>query len=126
MAIVFGLLSTYSCKEDDHDHDKDMNNPLITLLKPTENQIYLRLDTVWIKGVITDEELHECYISISDSADNSVLFQTSPMVHDMTTYNVDTFWVSDVLKPTRAIVSIKAEDHSSNSAVQTVKVTLDD
>jgi hypothetical protein len=116
---IAGLSLTFftACdKDDDHDHNdtSDKTAPAVTLTSPTSMQIFYSGDTVWIKGTVTDQSLHEMVVSIKKKSDDAVLFTTTPTVHDLTTYNLNTFWKCAVSGHTDAYLEIVVEDHSSN------------
>lgn len=127
-ALLIGIMMLSACKkeEDDHDHNSagDKDKPVITLTTPVNLQMYNNGDTVKIKGTLTDASLHELLIKITNDANGSILFQDAPLVHDLTTYNINSAWKSAVTDHTNATVVVLAEDHSSNVASDTIHIHI--
>ncbi len=127
-SIFFSLVLVFSsCKKEDDDHDHsttDKSKPVVTISSPTAMQVYNSGDTVRIKGLVTDASLHELLIRIVKDSDQTELFRATPVVHDMTSYTVDTYWKSSVTDHTNATLIISAEDHSSNIGSDTVRIHI--
>ncbi len=116
-----------SCKKEDDDHDHtttDTTKPVVTISSPTTMQVFNSGDTVRIKGVATDASLHELLIRIVKDSDQTELFRATPVVHDLTSYTIDTYWKSAVTDHTNATLIISAEDHSLNVGSDTVKIHI--
>lgn len=128
LAATVCLVFISACKKDkepDDDHDpNDKTVPVLTIQSPTDLQMYNNGDTVWIKGTLTDNSLHECYIALKNNADSSILFEQSPTVHDLTSYDINTFWKSSVKDHTNATLTITAQDHNSNVVTKTVAIHI--
>ncbi len=128
VAILAATLSLNSCKkeEDDHGHDdsSDKDKPVIAMTSPTAMQVFYSGDTVRIKGVVTDESLHEMMIKIIKDSDGSVLFTETPTVHDLKIYNINTYWKSQVSDHTNARLIVLAEDHNANVSSDTVRIHI--
>jgi hypothetical protein len=126
-AISIALLSASSCKKDHHDDDHkttDSSTITITINKPTNMQMFNTGDTVKIAGLIDGEDLHECYISITDNSDDALLFSKTPTVHDLNSYTISEFWKAAVSKHTDATLTIYAENHSGQSVKKTVAIHI--
>lgn len=126
---VSSMLSFSACKkeEDDHDHtttDTDKAAPALSIYSPTDMKVYYSGDTVWIKGGVSDASLHELLIKITKDSDGSVLFTEAPVVHDMTSYAINSFWKSQVSDHSNAKVIVLAEDHSGNVSADTVRIHI--
>lgn len=122
-SLSLSIFSACDKHDDDHHHDAtDKDAPVITLSSPTSMQVFYSGDTVWIKGTLTDASLHELLINIRKDSDSSILFTTAPTVHDLTSFNINSFWKSSVTGHTNATVEVIAEDHSGNS--KTVKTAI--
>lgn len=116
-----------SCKKEDDDHDHtttDTTKPVVTISSPTTMQVFNSGDTVRIKGVATDASLHELLIRIVKDSDQTELFRATPVVHDLTSYTIDTYWKNAVTDHTNATLIISAEDHSLNVGSDTVKIHI--
>lgn len=118
-----------SCKkdeDDDHSHDSstDTSKPAITISSPASTAMYNNGDTIKIRGIVTDNSLHELLIKIVNDANGAVLYSTAPTVHDLTSYSFSADWKSSVTDHTNASVIIMAEDHASNVSSDTVHVHI--
>jgi hypothetical protein len=125
---ISSMLSFSACKkeeDDDHDHTTaDTVKPALSISSPTDMKVYYSGDTVWIKGSVSDASLHELLIKITKDSDGSVLFSEAPVVHDMTSYAINTFWKSQVSDHSNAKVIVLAEDHSGNVSSDTVRIHI--
>lgn len=125
-AIACSLMFCASCKKD-HDHDDDASDtekPVISLTSPLDMSTYTSGDTVWIKGLVTDKSLHELSITLKSDKNGAVLYSSEPVVHDFTSYTLNTCWKSMVTEKTNATLTVKAVDHHDNTASQMVSITL--
>lgn len=107
-----------SCKKDEE--ETDTNAPLITVSSPSESAMFMNGDTVFIKANVTDASLHELLVKIQNTGTSEVVFTATPVVHDLTEYNLDTYWVSNVSDHSNMLLSIEAIDHNDNSSSKTV------
>lgn len=127
-SIFFSLvLVVTSCKKEDDDHDHsstDTTKPAVSISSPAAMQVYNSGDTVRIKGIVTDASLHELLIRIVKDSDQTELFRATPVVHDLTSYTIDTYWKSAVTDHTNASLIISVEDHSSNIGSDTVHIHI--
>lgn len=126
VALATAGMFLQSCEKHKHDDDEDKNDhsiPVLNITSPTAMQMFNNGDTVWIKGTLTDNSLHECYISIKNDKD-SLLFESSPTVHDLSSYDINTFWKSAVSDHTNAVLKITAEDHNNNVVTDSVKIHI--
>ena len=106
-------ISITSCKTE----DTDTNPPVITLTTPVSEQDYAIGDTIFIQGDVTDNEaLHELMIMLHKQETGEVVMHYTPVVHDMESFHIDTFFV-----PTDAVhihyhLKVEAWDHDNNKA----------
>ena len=115
MAMVVSLGAT-AC----HKHDVENIDPVISLLTPSVDASVA--GDVAIAGLVTDESLHELTIKVTKDSDNSELFNSTPEVHDLTSYTIAELWTpSGIAAETAVTLTITAEDHNSNIATATVK-----
>ena len=107
-----------ACNKD----EKDTQAPEVIIVNPIANVIYKSGDTVFIKGTVTDEELHELNIQVTKENDTLVLFTANPMVHEKQSYNMNEMWVVPALKDSMAVIlSVEAHDHHEHSTKENVK-----
>lgn len=123
--FVIAIFTSCNKEDDDHDHSSsDTTKPTVSISSPAAMQVYNSGDTVRIKGLATDASLHELLIRIVKDSDQTELFRATPVVHDLTSYSIDTYWKSSVTDHTNATLIISAEDHSSNIGSDTVRIHI--
>lgn len=118
------LLAIAACDKDKDDHEKDTTVPVISLTSPKDSSRFNFGDTLWIKGTITDNEIHESVISLFNDTTAAVMFSYAPNVHNLKTYTIDTFWKVAVNDVTKATLRVQAKDHSGNIGTAQRKLTL--
>ena len=109
------LLMLAACEKEHHHHDdSDTAAPALSINSPTQMQVFNQGDTLFIKGTLSDASLHELSIRLTNDKDSSLLFSASPVVHGLSTYTLNSFWVCNVQDHTNATLRITAHDHSEN------------
>jgi hypothetical protein len=93
-----------------HDPPPPVPPPVVVLNQPASGA-YSNGDTIFINADLSDEEaLHEAFVCIRDSVDT--MFSFDPYVLELTSYNVDTFWVVNGISAfSPGFVSVTAENH---------------
>lgn len=132
MKIIFcrlallALILTYvsSCQnhdedehDDDHTHTPDNIAPVIQFTSPRDSIIYKIGDTIPIKATITDNGLHELQVYVYRLGGDTLMHQIIN-VHELTVFNLDTFWPSGSTPAGNMKVSITAQDHGNNLITQ--------
>jgi len=100
----------------------DPNTVSISISKPTEAQIFMNGDTVFIKAEAAySSELHGYMLSINNKADSTkVYFDIDKHIHG-TSVTVDTFWVNNLSSPTDLKLNFTIEaDHDGHSKLATL------
>ena len=126
LASLMLLLTVTACKKND-DHDEDANDhdkPVLSITLPTDSMTYKHGDTVKIRGLVTDNSLHELFVSIVENTNDSVLFTDAPNVHDLSAFSIASNWKSQVTKLTNARVIVVAEDHNANVTSDTIRIQV--
>ncbi len=98
--------------------------PSVHMHAPTSGSNYNNGDTVFMDIHMTDDEsLHEGYLYLRTSADT--LFSFEPYVHDLLSYELDTFWVvNGISSMVNANVTVIAHNHDEGMATEDVAITL--
>lgn len=105
------VISFTSCK-----HEQDDTSPVITLSNPTDEQDFAIGDTIFIEGDVTDNEaLHELMIMLSKEETGEVVMHLMPVVHEMPSYHIDTFFVPVDTSHIHFNLVIDAWDHDNNT-----------
>ncbi|MFN5251045.1 MAG: hypothetical protein ACK5DE_08340 [Bacteroidota bacterium] len=109
------LLMLAACEKEPHHHDDtDTVAPALSINSPSQMQVFNQGDTLYIQGSLSDASLHELSITLRDDKDSSLLFSATPVVHGLSTYTLNSFWVCNVKDHTNATLRITAHDHSEN------------
>lgn len=109
------LLMLAACEKEPHHHDDtDTAAPALSINSPSQMQVFNQGDTLYIKGSLSDASLHELSITLRDDKDSSLLFSATPVVHGLSTYTLNSFWVCNVKDHTNATLRLTAHDHSEN------------
>ncbi len=118
---TIGLLlsiATLACKSD-HKHGvnpSDTTKPLISITAPSEGNSYSAATPVELKGLVTDESLHEVKWAIRQKADGAVLAEEIKDVHGLKSYTLEaTYNPIGLRRPTAAILTVKASDANKNA-----------
>jgi hypothetical protein len=112
MFLFFAFTALFiSCENHNTTPDPDTHNPVVTLTAPTVGHMYSNGDTVHMSVQMSDEDdLHEGYIYLRSATDT--LFYYQPYVHELDSYQLDTFWVvSGISMNTNAWVTAIALNH---------------
>ena len=120
LILLLLILATpfIGCHKADNDSD-DTTTPVLTITSPASSAAIT--GAVAIAGVVTDNSLHEMAMKIIKDADGTTLWEKSPTVHDLTSYTISETWAPGGLTGlTPVTLTVKAEDHNSNSVTQTV------
>jgi hypothetical protein len=114
LLILSALIITTitSCK-----HEHDDTAPVITLATPTDQKDYAIGDTIFIHGDVTDNEaLHELMVMLSKEETGEVVMHWMPVVHEMPSYHIDTFFVPTDTSHIHFNLVINAWDHDNNTS----------
>lgn len=124
LLTVFTLIFS-SCKreedEDHHHHDTtDTSAPVISLNTPADSSVYQNGDTVFISGMVTDEEMHAGTIIIKDDTTLTEYFNQSHYVHDLTSAQINYIYIVNGITQNRAAtLTVRYEDHAPNVGIAT-------
>lgn len=99
-------------------------SPTVDVVSPDPDNIYNNGDTVHIEMTLADEDaLHEAYIYVRSDTDSA--FAYAPYVHDMKTFDVDTFWVvTGMTTGVSAFVTAVVHNHHDKMTTINVPITL--
>ncbi len=120
--LFIGLVLLFSC----HSHDEnDVNPPKLTISSPSAGAIFKNGNEVKITGLVTDESLHELSIQVQSKSDNSVLFKSTPEVHDKTSYDINEVWKPALAADTTLVyLAVEVYDHNDHKATDTLNFKI--
>jgi hypothetical protein len=99
--------------------------PTLTLNSPNDNDQLLGGALLSIKGQVTDATgLKTLSVKITDDKTSAVLFQTTPSVLDMKSYEINTSWTVKVTDWTDATATITVINNSGLKTEKLVKFKL--
>lgn len=116
LIIVFFL----SCKGD----ESDTSVPVISGTQPADNTVFTSGQTVNIRGTVSDNELHEGKITITNNTGGATLYTVTQSIHGFSTYNINESWVAAAATPTNATISIEVSDLSGNKGYKTIPIVI--
>ena len=123
--ILLGLITLIGCHKS-HDVDTtDTVAPVLTLTTPTDNVVITNGQNVTITGKATDDKnMHEMSIKITNDANSAVLYQEAPIVHDKTSFDINSTWKTSITAATNATLTVSVSDHNSHTTTKTVKFKI--
>lgn len=93
--------------------------PVITLVIPSDTTTINAGDTIEIKGTVSDnKDLHEFYLTIKNNNNDSVVANENPYVHGAKTHNFDYWWITR--DSAIYTLSVKVLDHENHSTTKEV------
>ena len=122
MLAIPGLLSLAACQRSD-DVTPDANKVAIVITNPTEGQTFHRGDTVFMNAAVQYvSELHGYELTITNVANNAVLFDEDDHVHD-DHFTISNYWVDTLSQPADLKINLTAEiDHNGNEADKSILI----
>ena len=99
--------------------------PVITVSKPTANQVYASGDSIIAEGTVTDNKIvYKGKVQIKNDANNLVMADGFYESHFLTTINYRVAYKAVVTVPTDFTVLVEFQDHGANVSTTTVKVKV--
>jgi len=135
VVIIFSAsLLVLSCSkvgspiDDDNPNEIDQNDgifPVITVLKPSTNQIYKSGDSIVVEGKVTDDKkMYKGKVQIKNDANNFVMAETYYETHYLLEMNYRLAYKAEVTAPTDFSILIEFQDHGTNTSTATIKVKV--
>ena len=99
--------------------------PVITVSKPTANQVYASGDSIIVEGKVTDDKkLYKGKVQIKNDVNNFVLAEGYYETHFLSTINYRLAYKSEVTTPTDFSILVEFQDHGANTSTATIKVKV--
>jgi len=99
--------------------------PVITVSRPTANQVYISGDSIIVEGKVTDDKkLYRGRVQIKNDADNLVMADTFYETHFLPAINFRLAYKATVTSLTDFSVLIEFRDHGDNVSTATIKVKV--
>ena len=98
--------------------------PVITVSKPSVNQVYVSGDSIIVEGKVTDErKMYKGKVQIKNDA-SGVTEETYYETHFLQTINFRLATKAVVTTATDFTILIEFQDHGANTSVATIKVKV--
>ena len=105
--------------------DNDTARPVLTVITPSNNQVYTSGSTVSVAGTITDDMgLYRGYVRITNDVTGEVVKEQLYEIHGILSYNFNVAAAVTVTVATDYTVSVFYEDHGLNGVNRTLKVKV--
>jgi hypothetical protein len=131
--IVFSSVIMISCSKvgsaeeetlDAIDQNDDVF-PVITVSKPTANQVYTSGDSIIVEGKVTDDKkLYKGKVQIKNDPNNFVMAEGYYETHFLSTIDYRLAYKGVVTVPTDYSIFVEFQDHGANTSTATIKVKV--
>ena len=99
--------------------------PVITVSKPTANQVYISGDSIIVEGKVTDDKkLYKGRVQIKNDADNLVMADSFYETHFLPAFNFRLAYKAIVTSSTDFSIIVEFRDHGDNVSTATIKVKV--
>lgn len=105
--------------------NSDNTPPVLTIIKPTANQVYANGDSIIVEGKAVDEKvMYKGKVQIKNEATGLIVAEASYETHFLNTMNFRFAYKAVVTVQTDFTAIIDFQDHGANSATSTIKVKV--
>jgi len=99
--------------------------PIITVLKPTANQVYISGDSIIVEGKVTDEKtLYKGKVQIKNDVNGLIVANGDYETHYLAIMDYRLAYKAVVTTPTDFTIRVEFQDHGFNTSVTTLKVKV--
>lgn len=132
-AIVLTSLVIVACSKVGSGNGDDPNAidpgdkvpPVITVTKPTDNQVYATGDSIIVQGKTTDDRVvYKGKINLINDATNAVVAEANYESHTLTAIDFRLAYKAIVTAQTSFTVYVEFQDHGFNTVSSTLKVKV--
>lgn len=120
LALALGAFATQGC----HDHGDDAMAPVVLINEPTSGASLPNNTELHMHCTLTDESLHELYVTLKDITGDSILASYNPIVHDSTSYTFHEHFTPSLAQTSTLRLLVEVEDHSGNVTRDSVNFTV--
>ena len=98
---------------------------MITVSKPTANQVYISGDSIIVEGKVTDDKkMYKGKVQIKNDANNFVMAENYYETHFLPAINFRLAYKAEVTVPTDFSILVEFQDHGDNTSTATIKVKV--
>jgi hypothetical protein len=99
--------------------------PVITVSKPTANQVYISGDSIIVEGKVTDNKIvYKGKVQIKNDANSLVMADGYYESHFLQAINYRVAYKAVVTVPTDFNILVEFQDHGANTSATTIKVKV--
>jgi len=99
--------------------------PVITVSKPTANQVYISGDSIIVEGKVIDNKIvYKGKVQIKNDANNLVMADGYYESHFLSAINYRVAYKAIVTAPTDFSILVEFQDHGANTSTTTIKVKV--
>jgi len=99
--------------------------PVVTVSKPTANQVYTSGDSIIVEGKVTDNKIvYKGKVQIKNDANNLVMADSYYESHFLQAINYRLAYKAEVTVPTDFSILVEFQDHGANTSTTTIKVKV--
>ena len=99
--------------------------PVITVSKPTANQLYISGDSIVVEGIVTDDKIvYKGKVQIKNDANNLVVADGYYESHFLKAINYRLAYKAVVTASTDFSILVEFQDHGANTSTTTIKVKV--
>ena len=136
IAVIISVsVVTLSCSkvggtaQEDSLNEIDQNDdvfPVITVTRPTANQVYASGDSIIVEGKVTDDKrMYNGKVLIKNDVNGLVVAESYYETHFLLAISYRLAYKAIVLAPTDLSVLVEFQDHGANTSTTTIKVKVD-
>ncbi len=104
---------------------KDTVFPVVTIAKPTPNQVFKNGDVIEIAGKVTDTSIYRGKLKIVNDANGTIVKEQEYELHGLPLYDFSLTHQTSVSTTGNYTVTAEWEDHGFNVTTKSVKVKVD-
>ena len=131
--LVLTCVIMISCTKVGVGEEEDLNMideeddvfPVITVSKPTANQVYISGDSIIVEGKVIDNKIvYKGKVQIKNDANNLVMADGYYESHFLSAINYRVAYKAIVTAATDFSILVEFQDHGSNTSTTTIKVKV--
>jgi len=131
--IVSVSLIVISCNKVGAGQEEDLNTidnsdntpPVLTITRPTANQVYASGDSIVVDGKVVDEKvMYKGKVQIKNDVNGFIVAENYYETHFLNTLNFHVAYKAIVTASTDFSVILEFQDHGANPVTSTIKVKV--
>ena len=128
LSVIIVSCNKVGYAEEDNPDAIDQNDnifPVITVSKPTANQVYVSGDSIVVQGKTTDDKIvYKGKVRITNDATSAIVAESFYESHFLTAIDFRLAYKATVSAPTDFSILVEFQDHGANTTSATIKVKV--